>query len=193
MTDELPEYVITEIAEEAFMGERKRRRGMFVENFLEQKKKELGTEKVEKNREKLAKKGAELYDRAQKAKAEYYELEEESRIKVTNWSALEKLLRTWLECEGAAKGWGKDVIENTIKARQRDFQRVQSRVKAKLEAKKQPSEEEAFRKGILNPDPEIRKNAIQYFLHDNVAKKHYLVETVALVLNEICKLKSKRR
>lgn len=174
--------------ERAVEEELKRLKGDFVNGFLELEKKKLGA-KFERERDKLAKEGAELWDRSQQGKETYFRLEERSHVEIMDWKDLEKQLRMWLENEARSRGWTKNMIENTVNARKREFEHAQAVVKARIE-KSQYSEEQVFRKRMLNPA--TRKEAIQYFLRDNVDKQHYLVETISLIFDELEQLRRRR-
>jgi len=119
------------------------------------------------------------WERLQKAKAEFERLMEQAGRVVMKWAPLEKVLRIKLQAEG----YEKNVVENTVKTRRSDFERLQRIVQDRLRPKLDPDED--FRQRILNPA--TRKDAIQYFLKDNVNKKHYLVETIALIFEELDK------
>jgi len=97
---------------EAVKREIQIRRGHFIEGFLEVKR---GTsEEAEKTWEKL-----------QKAKAQYRELEERSAKELLSWSLLEKPLKEWLQSEGCDE----ETIQKTILSYKRSFETNQCRVR----------------------------------------------------------------
>lgn len=164
-----------------------RRKGIFCTIYLERKESELGVKKFENERAKLFKQAAKCWDLAQEGKRCYSELEEESYRRIMEWRELEKPLRQWLENEAVSEGWTEDMIQKTVEARHRDFERNQNNVQARLRPIIDPDVD--FKERMLNP--ETRKEAITKYLVDNVNKAHFQAEAFVLIFAELDKRKAK--
>lgn len=176
-----PDYFISENGKNSDVrieAEIARRKGLFVTDGLEQKQSELGAKEFEKQKSKLMKEFEQRWEQIQQANATIRELEEHSRFKITEWSPLEKAYRLKLEAEG----YNKQIIENTLKHRRREFDRNQYNVKARLKPRTDPDQN--FRRRVL--DPATRNEALTYYLVNHVDKRHFLFEAIKLLfeLNE---------
>jgi len=181
-TVELPGHLIVSTQRDAKIeADIQRRRGHFITERLDQKRRELGVREFKKQREKLAKEFEQAWNQAQKAKVALRELEERSHVKLVEWPSLEKLYRLKLEAEG----WPKSVIEKTVVARQKDFERAQRKVQARLRPKVDPDQD--FKERLLNPAS--RREAIKKYLIDHINKTHFLTEAFNIVFEELDKRK----
>lgn len=159
--------------EAAVKAEIRRRKGHFITDFV-------------KNRRGTQKQAEEAWERLQEAKAVIREFEDRMSREIAEWTPLEKAHLAKLEAEG----WDKKVIENTLAARKRDFDRAQNIVKTRIKASEYDVEKD-FRESVLNPA--TRREALERFLHHHVHKNHFLLEALELLWSEVDNLKAKRR
>lgn len=159
-----------------------RRKGIFINARLDQKRGELGVKEFNKQRPELIKEFEQRWEQLQKAKATIRELEDRSSREIMKWAPLEKAHLVRLEAEG----WKKEVIENTINARKREFDHVQGIVKRRIIASKY-DEKADFRARISNPA--TRKEALERFLRHHVHKDVFLLEAIEILWSELDKLK----
>lgn len=165
-----------------------RRRGEFINGFLEKKRAEYETvERFEKAREKLQKEAEKRWQLIRDAKLKLLDLEERMKREVMKWPVMEKLYLQWLTAEGHPR----EVIENTVRSRQQEFERAQFRLKDKLKSQvAEQNIETVFKQRLL--DPKTRQQAFQ-LLRDRVDKSHFLMLTLDCLFEELDKLKLKRR
>lgn len=179
---ELPgDAIVTRERDAKVEAEIQRRRGCFIDEKLEAKRGELGNKEFEKQRGKLEKEAESLWETMRKANAEFERFIEQAEREVMKWAPLEKVLRIKLEAEG----YDKNVVENAVKARRSDFERLQRIVQERLRPKLDPDQD--FRQRVLNS--ETRKEAIRHYLVDHIHKRHFLIEAFNLVFEELDKRK----
>lgn len=157
------------------------RKTAFCRGYLALKESELGTKKMNREREKLWNHAAKCWDLAQAGRRRFYELEEESGRRIMEWKDLEKPLRQWLENEAVGEGWTEDMVERTVEARHRDFLHEQKRVKGRMNRIRDPNAD--FRKRVLNP--ETREAAIRKYVRNHVNWKHYIAEALNILFEEL--------
>ena len=181
MEKELPHVIVSTRREAAIKADLQRRRGSFITERLDQKRSELGNKAFEKQRAKLTEEFKQRWEQLQKAKTTLRELEDQMNVKLMEWAPLEKVYHAQFEAEGCSK----DMVEKTVTARRGDFERAQRIVQERLQPKFDLHED--FKRRIL--DPATRKEAIRYYLIDRTDKKHFLIEALDLIFEELSKLR----
>jgi len=179
-------YIIAGLGHERMVERaQEERKGLAVGEYLKRKEYE-DPKNFERNRERLAKQGAELWEKAQRGKRKYYELEEQSHREIMDWKTLKNPLKRWLESEGEIRGWKKEMIENSIEARRLDFETAQHQVRERLKAASFNPEVD-FRERLL--DPSKREEALRHYLVDRADKARFLMLALNILFSELDKLK----
>jgi hypothetical protein len=179
---ELPGDVIVTTRREALIeAEIQRRKTSWTTEKLDEKRSQFGNREFEKQRPKLTKEVESRWETMRKTKAEFDGLMEQAGRVVMKWAPLEKLLRSQLEAEGCQKS----LVENTVKARRSDFERLQRIVQNRLRPKPNPDLD--FRQRVLNPA--TRKEAIEKYLINHTNKTHFQTEAFNLIFEELDKRK----
>jgi hypothetical protein len=138
-------------------------REAFCLGYINLKRVELGTEKMNREKQKLWDYAGKCWDLAQEGKRRFHELEEESGRRIMQWKELEKPLRQWLENDAEGNEWGQDAVERTVEARHRGFVRKQNRIRTRQKRIRDPDAD--FRKRVLNP--ETREAAITKYVQNH--------------------------
>lgn len=158
-----------------------RRKGHFIDAFLEHKKGELGREKFEKEQAKFKEHAAKCWELAQQGKEQFRKLQERSEREIMNWEELEKPLRQWLENEAEGNDWGQDAVERTIPSYKRAFERNQRHIRA---VKNRITDTRSdFRKRVLNPA--TREAAITKYVRNHVNWRIFMADALDILFEEL--------
>jgi hypothetical protein len=156
-------------------------RGVFVTDFMNRRRMELGSDKFDRQRGKLEKEALKCWELMRDGKLRFYELEEESGRKIVEWKPIEKALRQWLENRMKANDETKEMVERTVEARQRDFIRAQNKIRTRLKSIKDPNAD--FRERVLNP--ETRQEAIKKYVLNHRDWRHYTSMALNILFEEL--------
>jgi hypothetical protein len=170
---------------ERFLQEQK---SYAVSEYLERKKAELGTEKFEKQRPKLEAEAHQHWKLAQDGKEQFRKLQEQSERKLMEWKLLEKSLRQWLENEAEYSDWGQDAVERTIPSYRNYFERNQNHIRSRQNQIRDPDAD--FRQRVLNP--ETRREAIKKYVQNHRDWRHYTVEALNILFEQLEKRRWKK-